>query len=209
MPQGILLDRAGKNIGETDLPEIAFGIEPNEAVVHQYVEVYRANQQQGTHSTKDRSEVRGGGRKPWRQKGTGRARVGTIRSPLWRHGGVTFGPSPRSHRKSLPQKMRRLALASVLSDRSREGSVFVFEDIDAEVQRTAELRRILTETGALPGKVLLITNSPEKMLVRSGRNIPGVEVTFTGELNAYQVLAAEKIMITRGALPKIEELCGR
>ena len=209
MPQGILLDRAGKNIGETDLPEIAFGIEPNEAVVHQYVEVYRANQQQGTHSTKDRSEVRGGGRKPWRQKGTGRARVGTIRSPLWRHGGVTFGPSPRSHRKSLPQKMRRLALASVLSDRSREGSVFVFEDIDAEMQRTAELRRILTETGALPGKVLLITNSPEKMLVRSGRNIPGVEVTFTGELNAYQVLAAEKIMITRGALPKIEELCGR
>jgi len=207
MPSTILLNREGKNIGEIELPENAFGRKPNEAVVHQYVEVYLANQRQGTHSTKNRSEVSGGGRKPWRQKGTGRARVGSIRSPIWRHGGVTFGPSPRSYRKSMPKKMRRIALASALSARSSEKAIFVFEDIDASSNKTSALKAILAEAGVHGNKILLITAAPEKNLVLAGRNITGVEVTFTGELNPYQVVRAENIMVTKGALQLIEELC--
>jgi len=207
MPSGILLNREGKRIGDAELPENAFGIEPNSAVVHQYLEYYLANQRQGTHKVKDRSEVSGGGRKPWRQKGTGRARVGTIRSPIWRHGGVTFGPEPRNYRKRLPKKMRRLALTSILSTRAREEQVFVFEDIDSNSYRTNDLRKVLEEAGVLNSKVLLVTAAPEPNLVRAGSNLKGVQVTFTGEINPFQVLSSECIMVTKGVLTKIQELC--
>ncbi len=207
MPKGILLDRAGKRIGETDLPEAAFGIEPNSSVVHQYLEYYRANQRQGTHKVKGRAEVSGGGRKPWRQKGTGRARVGSIRSPIWRHGGVTFGPTPRDYRKKMPKKMRRLALASILSTRAKDNEVYVFEDIDATSNRTANLKSVLNEAGVLGKKLLLVTTMPELALVQAGDNLPGVCVTFVGELNTYQILSADSLIVTKGALPRIQELC--
>jgi len=206
MPKGILLDREGKNIGQADLPEGVFGLEPNSALVHQYLLYYRANQRQGTHKVKDRSEVSGGGRKPWRQKGTGRARVGTIRSPLWRHGGVTFGPEPRDYRMRMPKKMRRSALASILSARAKEDKVFVLEDIDSQSHRTKNLKSLLDVAGVYGQKVLIVTTAPEKNLVKAGNNIPGVNVTFTGEINAYQVLASDNIIVTKGALSKIEEL---
>jgi large subunit ribosomal protein L4 len=206
MPKGILLNREGKRIGEADLPDNVFGIEPNSALVHQYVLFHRANCRQGTHKVKDRSEVSGGGRKPWRQKGTGRARVGTIRSPLWRHGGVTFGPEPRDYRQHMPRKMRRLALASVLSSRAKDEQVFILEDIDSQNHRTKELRRILAEAGIDGRKVLVVTSTPERNLVKAGNNLPGVKVTFTGEMNPYQVLSAESLVVTKGALTKIEEL---
>ncbi len=209
MPKGILLNRDGKRIGDTDLPDTAFGVVPNEAVVHQYLDVYRANQRQGTHSTLGISEVSGGGRKPWRQKGTGRARVGTIRSPLWRHGGITFGPKPRNYRKSFPKKMRRLALASVLSARAKDEAIYVLEDIDITSHKTAAFKKLLSEAGVTGSKVLLVTTSPEPNLVRAGQNLPGVEVTFTGELNTYQALAADNILFTKSALQKVEELCSR
>lgn len=209
MPMAILLDREGKNIGDTELPQAAFGVEPRESVVHQYIERYLANQRLGLHSTKTRAEVSGGGRKPWRQKGTGRARVGSIRSPIWRHGGVTFGPKPRDYRKEMPKKMRRLALASALSARSKESGVFVFEDIDAANHKTTKLRDVLGNAGVLGKKVLIVTNAPERNLIMAGRNIEGVKVTFAGELNTYQVVLSDVVMATKGALPKIEELCKR
>jgi large subunit ribosomal protein L4 len=209
MNKAILLDRDGNNIGQTDLPVGAFGIEPNEPVVHQYVKRYLSNQRLGLHSTKTRSEVSGGGRKPWRQKGTGRARAGSIRSPLWRHGGVAFGPSPRDYHKDMPKKMRRLALASILSARSKEDGIFVFEDIDTTDHKTAKLKNILENAGVMGKKVLIITNAPENNLVKAGGNIHGVEVTFTGELNTYQVIYSDVVMLTAGSLPKIEELCKR
>ncbi|HHS50687.1 MAG TPA: 50S ribosomal protein L4 [candidate division Zixibacteria bacterium] len=209
MPKGILLDREGKNIGSAELPEMAFGIEPNSGLVHQYVECYLANQRLGLHCKKTSAEVSGGGRKPWRQKGTGRARVGSIRSPLWRHGGLIFAPKPRDYRKAFPRKMRRLALASVLSARTNEQGVFVFEDIDSNNHKTANLKAVLQNAGVLGKKVLIVTNSPEMNLVRAGRNLDGVEVTFAGELNTYQALRADIFMATKGALEKIEELCKR
>ncbi len=206
MPVGILLDREGKKIGQTDLPEMVFGVEPSSALVHQYMVFHKANRRQGTHKVKDRSEVSGGGRKPWRQKGTGRARVGTIRSPLWRHGGVTFGPEPRNHRKRMPRKMRRRALASILSSRARDEQIFVLEDIDTKRHHTRELRKILEEAGIHGRKVLIVTTAPEPNLVKAGNNIPGVNVTFTGEMNTYQVLSTDSVILTKGALSKIEEL---
>ncbi|MCK5833876.1 50S ribosomal protein L4 [bacterium] len=209
MPKGILLDREGKNIGELDLPQTAFGIEPKSAVVHQYVECYLANQRLGLHCKKTSSEVSGGGRKPWRQKGTGRARVGSIRSPLWRHGGVTFAPKPRDYRKAFPRKMRKLALASVLSAQSKNGGVYIFEDIDTKSHKTVELRSLLQNVGVFGKKILIVTTVPEHNLVLAGGNLKGVNVTFTGELNTYQVLDADVFMVTKGALEKIEELCVR
>lgn len=209
MPKGILLDREGKSIGETELPQIAFGITPKSDVVHQYIECYHANQRLGLHCKKTSGEVSGGGKKPWRQKGTGRARVGSNRSPVWRHGGIVFAPKPRDYYKVLPRKMRRLALASVLSTRSNEGSVYIFEDIDTKNHKTSKLRGVLEKAGVFGRKVLIVTNSPERPLVMAGGNLEGVEVTFAGELNTYQVLHADVFMATKGALEKIEELCVR
>lgn len=208
MSKAILLDRDGTRIGEKELPEIAFGIKPNEAVVHQYIETFLANQRQGTQMARTISEVSGGGKKPWKQKGTGRARAGTNRSPLWRHGGVIFAPTPRDYRKKLTKKMRKLALASALSSRAMNKSVFIFEEIDTTISKTSGLKSILEKAG-LEGKSLLVTMNPEPNLMKVGRNLEGVEITFAGELNTYQVVSADNVIFASDAIPKIEELCSR
>ncbi|HDG68304.1 MAG TPA: 50S ribosomal protein L4 [candidate division Zixibacteria bacterium] len=205
-----LYDIKGNPAGEIELPENAFGIEPNVDVLWQYVKMYLANQRQGTHSAKTRGEVSGGGRKPWRQKGTGRARHGSIRSPIWRKGGVVFPPKPRDYRLRMPKKMRRLALASILSDRARENKVFVFEGFDLPKPRTKDFINIL-DNSEIDYKVstLVITRNVEPNVIKSAKNIPKVKVTFSGELNPYQVITAENIIIEKSALEKIEELCQR
>ncbi|MCD6531725.1 50S ribosomal protein L4, partial [bacterium] len=196
--------------GEIELPENAFGIEPNVAVLWQYVKMYLANQRQGTHSAKTRGEVSGGGRKPWRQKGTGRARHGSIRSPIWRKGGVVFPPKPRDYRLRMPKKMRRLALASILSDRARENKVFVFEGFDLPKPKTKDFINIL-DNSEIDYKVptLVITRRVEPDVIKSAKNLSKVQVTFAGELNPYRVITAENVIIEKSALEKIEELCQR
>ncbi len=205
-----LYDIKGNPAGEIELPENAFGIEPNVDVLWQYVKVYLANQRQGTHSAKTRGEVSGGGRKPWRQKGTGRARHGSIRSPIWRKGGVVFPPKPRDYRLRMPKKMRRLALASILSDRAKENRVFVFEGFDLPKPRTKDFINIL-DNSEIDYKVptLVITRDVEPNVIKSAKNLPKVQVTFAGELNPYRVITAENVIIEKSALEKIEELCQR
>ena len=205
-----LYDKNGNSAGEMELPDSAFGITPNENVLWQYVKTYLANQRVGTHSAKTRAEVSGGGKKPWRQKGTGRARQGTTTSPIWRKGGVAFPPKPRDHRLKFPRKMRRLALASILSDRAKEAKVFVFDGFDLPEPKTAKCKQILSNSDIEFEKpTLIITNSVEPTVIRSVSNIPSIEITHTGELNAYQVIKAENIIIEKSALNKIEELCKR
>ena len=208
MEKAKLYDSNGNILGEIDLPDTVFNVEPNEAVLWQYVNVYLSNQRSGTHSAKTRSEIRGGGSKPWRQKGTGRARQGTRSSPLWRTGGVAFPPKPRSHRKKLPHKMRKIALASALSDRAREKLVHIFQQFEIDKPRTKQVLEILGNAEIDVTKpTLIITNNAEPNLVKSARNIEKIQITHTGELNAYYVLVAENIIIEKNALAKIEELC--
>ncbi len=200
-----LYNSNGQKQGSIDIPEEVFGIEPNEGLLHQYAVTYEANQRQGTHSAKTRTEVSGGGRKPWRQKGTGRARVGTTRSPLWRHGGVTFAPKPRDYRKRFPKKMRRLAMFSILSDRAKEGRVAIIEVPDFEKPSTAKFKELMNNTG-LEDRTLFVTANSDKKIYLSGRNIEGVEITHMGELNPYQVLKTENVLISTDALNLIKEL---
>ncbi len=210
MAKAKLYDSNGNIVGEVGLPDIAFSIEPNTAVLWQYVKTFLANQRVGTHSAKTRSEVRGGGRKPWRQKGTGRARHGTIRSPLWRKGGVVFPPKPRSYRLKFPKKMRRLALASALSDRARENLVHIFEGFNIDEPKTKRFVEIFQNAEIdINRPTLVITNTVQQNLVKSANNLEKVNVTHTGELNPYSVLVAENIVIEKTALDKIEELCKR
>ncbi len=205
-----LFDKEGNPAGEVELPENAFGIKPNEAVVWQYVKTYLANQRVGTHSARTRGEVRGGGRKPWRQKGTGRARHGSIRSPIWRGGGVVFPPKPRDYRLKMPKKMRRLALASVLSDRARENLVSVFDGFDLPQPQTKRFIEIMRNADInIERPTLIITEKVEPNVIKSARNVKRVRVTHTGELNAYQVVISENIVVEKNALGKIEELCRR
>ncbi len=208
MVKAKVYDINGNPDGEIELSEIAFGITPNKDILWQYVKVYLANQRVGTHCAKTRGEVAGGGRKPWRQKGTGRARQGTIRSPIWRKGGVAFPPKPRNHRLRLPKKMRRIALASILSDRANQGKVYIFEGFDIDKPKMKKFLEILDNSDIeyeLP--TLIVTNNVEYNILNSARNFPTIEVTHTGELNAYQVIKAENVIVEKSALDKIEELC--
>jgi len=199
--------KSGEPAGDVELPEAVFGIEPNTAVLWQYIKAYRANQRRGTHSAKRRSDVRGGGKKPWRQKGTGRARQGTRTSPLWKGGGVTFAPKQRDYRIVLPKKMRRLALASALSDRAKENMVYIFEEFEVSQPKTKAVVEILNNAEIDTKRpILIITNSVKRDVVIGSRNIDRLQVTHMGELNPYQVLCAEKIIIEQEALNKIEEL---
>jgi len=208
MAMAKLYDKNGNSTGEMELPDSAFGITPNAGLVWQYVKVYLANQRVGTHSAKTRAEVAGGGKKPWRQKGTGRARQGTISSPIWRKGGVTFPPKPREHRLKFTKKMRKLALASILSDRANESRIHIFEKFDLPEAKTSICTEILENSNIeFKRPTLIITNSVEPTIVKSIRNIPSVKITHTGELNTYQVITAENIIIEKNALSKIEELC--
>ena len=196
---------SGELVGEIELSEAVFGITPNAAVVHDVVKNHLANCRQGTQSALTRAEVSGGGRKPWRQKGTGRARQGSTRAPQWTHGGIVFAPKPRDYGYTLNKKARRLALKSVLSAKAAETNIVVIDSIKMEAPKTAEFAKFLSAVGA-EGKTLVVTAAADQNVVKSGRNIPGCQVTFANLINVYDVVNANKLVIDQEALKKIEEV---
>jgi large subunit ribosomal protein L4 len=192
--------RSGQTAGTVDLDEAVFGITPNIAVLHQVVTAQLAAARRGTHSTLTRAEVRGGGKKPWRQKGTGRARQGSSRSPHWAGGGVAMGPKPRSYRQKTPKKMVQLALRSALSDRASEGRIAVVDAWDFPAPKTREAREALSTLG-VEGKVLLVIDRDDEVAFKAFRNLPDVQGILASELNAYDVLCNDWIVFTRATLP--------
>ncbi|CAN5863781.1 50S ribosomal protein L4 [soil metagenome] len=195
-----ILSPAGEKSGSVELDEAIFGLEPNVSVMAQVVTAQLAARRAGTQSTKTRSEVRGGGTKPWSQKGTGRARAGSSRSPIWTGGGVAHGPKPRSYAQRTPKKMVRLALRSALSDRAADGKVLVVEDWGFETPKTREAKAALVAVGAT-GRVLVVLGRDDHVAARSFRNLPEVHVISVGELNAYDVLVCDHVVFTRSTLP--------
>ena len=198
-------DMSGKLVGEIELSEAIFGIEANQSVVHDVVKNHLANKRQGTQSALTRAEVSGGGRKPWRQKGTGRARQGSTRAPQWTHGGIVFAPKPRDYSYTLNKKARRLALKSALSAKAAEACVVVIDAIKMDAPKTAEFAKFLKAVDA-EGKALVVTAVADENVVKSGRNIPGCEVTFANLLNVYDIVNANKLVVDKAALAKIEEV---
>jgi large subunit ribosomal protein L4 len=203
MAQVTIKQRAGGDAGTVELDDAIFGIEPNTAVMHQVVTAQLAARRSGTQSTKTRAEVRGGGAKPWKQKGTGRARQGSIRSPQWVGGGVALGPKPRSYAQRTPKKMVRLALRSALSDRASEGKVIVVDDWGFDTPRTKDAIAALAAIGAT-GKVLLVLDGDDITAWKSFRNIGDVHILEAGQLNAYDVLVSDVVVFTRSTLPSAE-----
>ena len=195
----------GTEKGTQDLPSDMFECEINTPVIHQAVVAYLANQRQGTAKTKGRSEVRGGGRKPFRQKGTGRARAGTIRSPIYRGGGVVFGPHPRDYRQALPKKVKRLALRSALSSRANDGDILVVEDLVFSEPKTGHFAELLKSMDSYHKKVLFVLDKPDPKVIMSARNIPGVKMTRGNMLSTYEVIWADRIILTESALKVLEE----
>ena len=200
-----VLDMSGKVVGEIELSEALFGVEINESVVHDVVKNHLANCRQGTQSALTRAEVSGGGRKPWRQKGTGRARQGSTRAPQWTHGGIVFAPKPRDYSYTLNKKSRRLALKSALTAKAAEASVVVIDAIKMDAPKTAEFAKFLAAVGA-EGKALVVTAVADENVVKSGRNIPGCQVTFANLLNVYDIVNANKLVVDKASLAKIEEV---
>lgn len=205
MPNVKLYNQAGDSLGELALNEEIFGIEPNESVVHEAVVQYLASLRRGTSSTKSRGEVRGGGRKPWRQKGTGRARVGTIRSPLWRGGAIIFGPKPRDYAYKLPKKKVSLAMRSALSAKVASGELVALDALSFEMPKTKEMVKTLTALEAT-GKTLLVVADWDENVIKSARNIEGVIPVVVNHLKVYDVLNNTKMVITKDAIAKIEEV---
>lgn len=206
MPKVALYNTQGEQVGEIELADSIFAIRVNEAAMHQAVLAYLANQRLGTAKTKTRTEVRGGGRKPWRQKGTGRARHGSIRSPIWRGGGITFGPTGQQNFKQvMPKKLKRLALKSALSSKFNTGSLIVLDQLTMDAPKTKEMVQVLgnLKTGR---KVLIITNTPEENVIKSAANIPGVKTTCANQLNVYDILNTDNLVITRAAVVQVEEV---
>ncbi len=195
-----LLDAAGASRGSVELDDATFGIEPNVAVMHQVVTAQLAARRAGSQHTKTRAEVAGGGAKPWRQKGTGRARQGSIRAPQWKGGGVALGPKPRSYKQRTPKKMVRLALRSALSDRTSDGKVLVVDGWGWEAPSTKAAVAALDALG-VAGRTLVVLDRDDAVALRSFRNLPHVHVTHTGELSAYDVLVADWVVFTQAALP--------
>ena len=198
-------DMSGKLVGEIELSEAVFGINPNQSVVHDVVKNHLANKRQGTQSALTRAEVSGGGRKPWRQKGTGRARQGSTRAPQWTHGGIVFAPKPRDYSYTLNKKTRRLALKSVLSAKAAEANIVVIDSIKMDAPKTKDFAAFLNAVNA-NGKVLVVTAAADANVVKSGRNIPGCEVTFATMLNVYDIVNATKLVVDKAALATIEEV---
>ena len=196
---------SGELVGEIELPEALFGVEVNQAVVHDVVKNHLANVRQGTQSALTRAEVSGGGRKPWRQKGTGRARQGSTRAPQWTHGGIVFAPKPRDYSYTLNKKAKRLALKSVLSAKAQETNLVVIDAIRMDAPKTAEFAKFLKAVGC-DTKTLVVTAAADLNVVKSGRNIPGCEVTFANLINVYDVVNANKLVVDQAALKKIEEV---
>ena len=205
MPKVPLMDKTGKNIGDIELNENVFGVDVNTDVMHEVVVNYLANQRQGTQSTKTRAEVRGGGRKPWRQKGTGRARHGSIRSPIWTGGGVTFAPKPRDYSYTVNKKVKRLALKSALSSKVAAENVIVLDDFNMDAIKTKDVVAVLNNLGVV-GKALIVLPENDQTIVRSARNIRGIDTTFVGQINTYEVLNHTKCIILKDAVSKLEEV---
>ncbi|MFZ3590853.1 50S ribosomal protein L4 [Bacillus sp. DJP31] len=205
MPKVALYSQTGSTVGEIELNDSVFGIEPNENVLFDAVIMQRASLRQGSHKVKNRSEVRGGGRKPWRQKGTGRARQGSIRSPQWRGGGIVFGPTPRSYSFKLPKKVRRLAIKSALSTKVLEENVLVLENLTLAAPRTKEMVVVLKSLN-VEKKALVVTGDLNEAVVLSARNIPGITVVTADGINVLDVLNHEKLLMTKAAVEKIEEV---
>lgn len=205
MPKVALYNIKGEQVGEIDLKDDVFGVAINESVMHDAVVNQLANRRLGTQAAKTRAEVSGGGRKPFRQKGTGRARAGSSRSPLWRKGGVIFAPQPRSYSYSIPKKVRRLALKSALSSKVQNGNIIVLDQLTLAEPKTKEFAGVLDNL-KVSKKALVVTADVDTAVVRSARNIPGVTPTYASSLNVYDVLAHEKLIITRDAVSKVEEV---
>ena len=226
MPSVKVVDMTGKEVGEISLSEKLFGAEVSEPVLHAAVRAYLLNQRQGTQSTLTRTEVSGGGKKPWRQKGTGRARQGSTRSPQWTHGGVALGPKPRDYRVTLNKKTRRAALASALSAKVAEGSLVVVDSVKLDAYKTAEMVKMFaaldltkevtkkykendevkTRTAKVAEKTLLVLPAVDKLVVKSCDNIPTAVTTLYSTLSVYDILNAEKLVMTREAVEKLEEV---
>ena len=234
MPNIKVMDMTGKEVGEMTLSDLIFGAKVNEAVLHAAVRAYLMNQRQGTQSTLTRTEVSGGGKKPWRQKGTGRARQGSTRAPQWTHGGVALGPKPRDYRLAMNKKTKRIALFSALSAKVAAGELVVVDEIKLEAYKTAEMvkmlaalgckkevtknykvttiqdgeaiREIKTRTATVAQKALIVLPGTEGFVIKSCANIPGVETTLYSTINVYEVLKAEKVVMTKAAIEKLEEV---
>ena len=204
MPNVALYDIKGQNIGDIALSEEIFGQPVNTAVMHEVVVAHLANCRQGTQSAKTRSEVSGGGKKPWRQKGTGRARQGSTRSPQWRHGGVVFAPKPRDYTIRVNKKVKRLAMKSALSSKVEENEVIVFDALNIEAPKTKEMVKVLKAVDV--SKALIVLADKDEAVERASANIEGVKTTLVGTLNVYEILKYEKLILTKASVEKIEEV---
>ena len=196
---------SGAVVGEIELSEAVFGVTPNTAVVHDVVKNHLANKRQGTQSALTRAEVSGGGRKPWRQKGTGRARQGSTRAPQWTHGGIVFAPKPRDYSYTLNKKAKRLALKSVLSAKAAEGKLVVIDSIKMDAIKTADFRKFLNAVN-VAGKAVVVTPEKDEVIVKSARNLPGVVTTPASILSVYDIINATYLVLDQAALAKIEEV---
>ncbi len=205
MPTVAVYNMEGAKVGSMEVSDAIFAAEVNKAVLHQVVVNYLANQRQGTQSTKTRTEVRGGGIKPWRQKGTGRARQGSIRAPQWTGGGVALGPKPRDYRYSINKKVKRLALKSALSAKYEAYEIFVIEDLKMEEIKTATIAKLLKGL-EINTKALIVTAECDENVYKSARNIKGVTPTYVGTLNTYEILKHDKLIMSKEAVAKIEEV---
>lgn len=205
MPKVAVYNISGAQVGEVELSESVFGIEPNTHVLHEAVVMQQASLRQGTHKVKTRAEVRGGGRKPWKQKGTGRARQGSIRSPQWKGGGIVFGPTPRSYGYKLPKKVRRLAIKSALSSKVLDNDIIVLDQLALAQPKTKEFAAILKNLN-VERKALVVTSAFDENVALSTRNIPGVKFLSAEGLNVLDVLVYDKLIITKEAVSKVEEV---
>ena len=204
MPNVAIYNISGAKVGEMELSENIFGQELNVPAMHAYVKAYLANQRQGTQSVKTRAEVSGGGKKPWRQKGTGRARQGSTRSPQWTHGGVVFAPKPRDYRMSLNKKLKRVALKSALSSKVAADKLVVLDSLTLEQAKTKEMVKVLANLKL--NNALIVLPENDANVIRAARNIPGIASTTVGTLNTYEVLKYNAVLITKAAVAKVEEV---
>jgi len=207
MPKVALYNQNGSQVGEVELNDAVFGIEPNEHVLFEAIIMQRASLRQGTHKVKGRSEVRGGGRKPWRQKGTGRARQGSIRSPQWRGGGTVFGPVPRSYSYKLPKKVRRLAIKSALSSKVKENNILVLDALNFDAPKTKDFIAVLKNL-SVDKKALVVTDGLNENVVLSARNIPGITVVEATGVNVLDVVNHDQLIMTKSAVEKVGEVLG-
>ena len=206
MPNMKVLDMTGKEVSNIELSDAIFGITPNESAMHTMVVNYLANQRQGTQSTLTRTEVRGGGRKPWRQKGTGHARQGSTRAPQWTHGGIALGPKPRTYRFTVNKKLKRLAMKSALSSKVLSGDMIVLDAIAMNEYKTKDIVKMLKAVGAEGQKALIVMPEVDSKVIKSASNIPGVKTALVNTINVYDILNYDKFVVVKDAVAKIEEV---